>query len=350
MKKSNFKNVAILIITLTFCFILLPFICFSQGIAININNLPADSSAIWDMQSTKKGFLIPRMTTTQRNNITSPAYALQIFNKTTKCLEIYLEGWYQVWCSDTSVTNCDSWVCGCPITDSRDSNVYATVSIGEQCWMAENLAYLPCVGANCAGSFLSYFVYGYNGADLVEAKATDSYINFGVLYNWRGTMDGADECNGTGEPPNDKCNIPVRGVCPEGWHIPSHYEWTTLEKNVGSNPDDFLYDESSYGFRGTDEGGNIKVAYICGMFPCWNDPNTGATNSSGFSGLPGGFRVSGAGYGSLMWSIGYWWSSSEGYDQYSVWFRKLTYNEARVERHGNFNKSSTSISVRCIKD
>ena len=115
-------------------------------------------------------------------------------------------------------------------------------------------------------------------------------------------MDDSGTCNGTGAPPNDECTPPVQGVCPTGWHIPSHYEWTTLERNVGSNSGAFPYDITTTGWLGTDEGGNLKQTGT----PNWTLPNTGATNTSGFTALPGGGSWSGSflnvGLNGFLWS------------------------------------------------
>ncbi|MCP4002072.1 MAG: hypothetical protein GY727_14280, partial [Gammaproteobacteria bacterium] len=100
------------------------------------------------------------------------------------------------------------WQCGYPITDNRDSNTYQTVEIGGQCWMAENLAYLPSVNPPDQGSTTSpyYYVYGYDSTDVSEAKTEPNYQTYGVLYNWPAAMAGAASSN----------TVPsgVQGICP----------------------------------------------------------------------------------------------------------------------------------------
>jgi uncharacterized protein (TIGR02145 family) len=83
--------------------------------------------------------------------------------------------------------------------DNRDNNTYKWVRIGNQVWMAENLAYLPSVSPSSVGSDtdLNYYVYGYSGNNVNEAKATDNYATYGVLYNWSAAMVS----------------------CPAGWHL-----------------------------------------------------------------------------------------------------------------------------------
>ena len=154
-------------------------------------------------------------------------------------------------------------------------------------------------------------------------------------------MNGATTCNGTGAPPNDKCVTPVQGACPTGWHIPSHYEWTTLEKNVGTNPGAFPYDVTTTGWLGTDEGGNLKEAGTTH----WTATNVGATNSSGFTVLPSGYRDPGGSF-KYAGDSGYWWSSTES--GANAWYRYLHYMEARVAR--TTGNKATGFSVRCVKD
>jgi len=97
--------------------------------------------------------------------------------------------------------------------DSRDGKIYKTVTIGEQTWMAENLAYLPRVVGPKTGSNTApyYYVYGYDGTDVAAAKATKNYQIYGVLYNWPASMNGGAS---SGTNPSD-----IQGVCPTGWHL-----------------------------------------------------------------------------------------------------------------------------------
>ncbi len=112
-------------------------------------------------------------------------------------------------------------------TDKRDQKTYKTVKIGDQLWFAENLAYLPQVSGAAEGSTTVpyYYVYGYNGTDVAEAMATESYKTRGVLYNWLaagGSMDSKNEDLPSG----------IQGPCPDGWHVPSEAEWNILYNYV----------------------------------------------------------------------------------------------------------------------
>ncbi len=113
-------------------------------------------------------------------------------------------------------------------TDTRDGKVYKAVKIGTQVWMAENLAYLPQVmNGKTESSTVDpcYYVYGYEGNDVAEAKATDNYKNEGVLYNWK-AAGGIESSKNTDNPSG------IQGPCPEGWHMPSEPEWNILYQYV----------------------------------------------------------------------------------------------------------------------
>ncbi|MBW8051917.1 MAG: hypothetical protein FVQ77_16580, partial [Cytophagales bacterium] len=227
-------------------------------------------------------------------------------------------------------------VCGDSVQDA-DGNWYDIVKIGSQCWMAENLnvgTYVP-IATGQAGAGTQKYCYGDNTANCTT---------FGGLYEWDEMMDGSFSCNGTAPPPdnNVKCSPPVQGICPTGWHVPSHYEWTLLEKNVGNNPGAFPYDITTTGvWLGTNEGSNLKQTGTTN----WTPTNTGATNSSGFTALPGGSSGAGA-FGSVGGS-GFWLSATE-YSGTDALIRVLSYNNAKVTR-GNSNKAN-GFSVRCVED
>ena len=164
---------------------------------------------------------------------------------------------------------------------SHEGYDYSTVLIGEQCWFAENCRYLPSVSPSkdvryrdSASSTTEpyYYVYGYEGIDVAEAMSTSNYATYGVLYNWPAVM--------------------TEGICPTGWHIPSDEEFTQLT--------DFLGGEGVAGGKMKEAGNEHWI-----MHP----PYTGATNSSGFTGLPGGSRYSGGFDGDG--GSGGWWSASE---------------------------------------
>jgi len=211
--------------------------------------------------------------------------------------------------------------CESPYIDGRDGNVYPSVIIGNQCWFAKNLAYLPSVVGSATNSNTTpcYYVFGYNGVDVSAAKVTGNYTTYGVLYNWPAAMAGS--ASSTTNPSS------VKGVCPEGWHLPSDAEWTELT--------DFLSGTSVAGGK-LKETGTVH----------WMSPNTGATDEFGFTALPGGDRITDGTFNNTT-THGYWWTTTEDTPLYA-WNRGLYFNSGVVYR-----SSSTfgfGFSVRCVKD
>ena len=211
--------------------------------------------------------------------------------------------------------------------DRRDGKVYKTVTLGEQTWMAENLTYLPEVNTLAIGSNTDphYYVYGYDGTDVDEAKATDHYTTYGVLYNWPAALT----------------------ACPAGWHLPSDAEWTQLENYLADN---------GHNYDGTTGGGREKIAKSLASASGWNSHSGTGTvgntdypayrNKSGFTALPGGYRYN---YGAFYYVglIGYWWSSTEN-DTSSAWSLYLLFNVSYVSR--NYDFKDYGFSVRCVRD
>lgn len=205
--------------------------------------------------------------------------------------------------------------------DERDGNHYNMVKIGNQIWMAENLKYLPSVVGPETGLYTEpyYYVYGYDGTNVDEAKATKNYQTYGVLYNWAAAMNGEESSNAN---PSG-----VQGVCPAGWHVPSYAEWTELTDYLGG---------------ASVAGGKLKEAGTTH----WRSPNTGATNETGFTALPGGDRnLNGAFYG--IGYLGYWWSATE-YNATNAWNRSMGYDHGNVYR--NYGNKEVGFSVRCVRD
>ena len=189
----------------------------------------------------------------------------------------------------------------------KDDRNYATVKIGTQVWMAENLAYLPSVSPSSSGSYTDpyYYVYGYKGTSVAAAKQNANYTTYGVLYNW----------------------YAAKAACPLGWHLPTNDEWTTLAN--------FLGGEGA-------EGGKMKDAGT----ELWLSPNTGATNESGFSALPGGYRNDNGNFYDITQG-GDWWSSKEGSTIYAGG-RSLKYNLSNLWLTNG--PKEFGFSVRCVRD
>jgi len=193
-------------------------------------------------------------------------------------------------------------------TDSRDGNVYTTVTIGTQVWMKENLAYLPSVVSMGTVSYTIpyYYVYGFaNSTNVAAAKAKANYTIYGVLYNWPAALT----------------------ACPDGWHLPSDEEWTQLIDYLGG--EDIA-------------GGKMKEMGTSH----WYYPNNGANNQSGFSGLPGG-RREGIGYFGDIGYNGYWWSSTVDSREYAwglTLYKSVSYVDIFISDKIN------GFSVRCLRD
>ncbi|MFO7575084.1 MAG: fibrobacter succinogenes major paralogous domain-containing protein [Bacteroidales bacterium] len=206
-------------------------------------------------------------------------------------------------------------------TDTRYNKEYKWVRIGDQIWMAENLAYLPAVNTALEGSYTNpyYYVYDYSGTNVNDAKATVNYNTYGVLYNWPAAMAGSatSSTNPSG----------VQGVCPTGWHLPADAEWKELT--------DYLGGESV-------AGGKLKETGITH----WLSPNTGATNETGFTALPGGDRNNHGAVAPLN-QTGFWWSATENLTD-SSWGRFMESGTSLVTRF--YSHKDYGFSVRCVRD
>jgi uncharacterized protein (TIGR02145 family) len=216
---------------------------------------------------------------------------------------------------------------GEPLIDDRDGNVYQTVKIGNQIWMAENLKYLPTVMDLKTYSLTipCYYVNSFRYNDLARAKLTYEYKTFGVLYNWPAAMDNSLSSSTN---PSE-----VRGVCPVGWHLPSDAEWTTLS--------DYLGGEAV-------AGGKLKTS---GTFEAgtslWSSPNTGATNETGFSALPtGSYDVYGFNTSFSRGDVNWWTTTS--FNTTYAWLRTISPFYGELQRL-NLSKK-LGFSVRCIKN
>jgi uncharacterized protein (TIGR02145 family) len=184
-------------------------------------------------------------------------------------------------------------------TFTYQGQTYNTVLIGSQCWMKENLNF-------ATGNSWCY---------------DDDPANCGIygrLYDWATIMNGEASSN----------SVPsgVQGICPDGWHLPSDAEWDIIVNYLGG-----------YGVA----GGKMKEA----GYAHWYSPNAGATNESGFTALPGGYRFDGNFY--VLGSNEFFWSSSE-YDAAVAWRRNL-YSSFEVVLRGSSLKGN-GFSVRCLRD
>lgn len=230
---------------------------------------------------------------------------------------------------------------GCPdyFLDDRDGKLYSALQIGNQCWIGENLKYLPVVHSNFEfysvgiGGNPAYGVYGYNGSDVEAAKSHDNFSIYGVLYNWRAAMAnaGSSSSNPSG----------IQGACPDGWHLPSDDEWKELEMHLGMSQADA--DET--GYRGTNEGSKLA-----GNQALWQHSaltNNAQFNSSGFKAIPGGWRQFNDGAFMGLGTNARFWSATEK-DNIEAWLRIIRYDDSRINRSAQNKRFG--YYVRCVLD
>jgi uncharacterized protein (TIGR02145 family) len=325
---------------------------------VGIGTNSPNTNAALDVVSTTQGILLPRMTTAQRNAISSPAEGLTIFNTTTNAMQTNTgttaspswRNWYnggQLGSTYTAFSNGSSeffsanGTCttkfisaqgcgGLTTVTGASSTVYDLVNINGQCWMKTNLKEVPSnystasggIGTGAAWTTNSpgdqgYWGY-YNTAITSGASGwatTEPAAGEGLLYQWSAAMNGS-----TTER--------AQGVCPTGFHIPSDCEWMYLEHGQGMS----ITHQNMTNWRSTTgEGTKLKGA-----------------GSSGFTALLAGFRHTDGPFYSRGTS-GYWWASSETSTS-AAQSRLLFGSEARVYRsHYSFNKAY-AFFVRCLKD
>jgi uncharacterized protein (TIGR02145 family) len=201
---------------------------------------------------------------------------------------------------------------GCHSDSMKDieGNVYKTVTLGTQVWMAENLkttkyndgTEIPVITENDSWAKLTTPGYSWYNNDSKEYKKI-----YGALYNWY--------------------VVNTNKLCPVGWHVSTDAEWNTLAI--------FLQ-------GGNEVGGKLKEKGT----KHWKIPNEGATNESGFTALPGGYR-SFEGAFNYIGITGYWWSSTE-YNESSVLFWNLRYKSGGTFKYRS--EKNCGFSVRCIRD
>ncbi|MFO7869218.1 MAG: FISUMP domain-containing protein, partial [Bacteroidales bacterium] len=227
------------------------------------------------------------------------------------------------------------------VVSDFEGNVYKTVKIGNQIWMAENLR-------------STYYADGTpipSGAGLgdITGQNTSTYYfwyednsqnanTWGALYTWAAAMNS--EASSATNPSG------VQGVCPNGWHIPSDAEWKELEMSLGMSA---AAADNTDG-RETDEGVQLKSEGNStdgtGVWAKETVAGSEGTNSSGFTGVPAGTRVTNGMYSNETYSTN-WWASdveSAGF----AWNRELYYDSPLVFRSPK--ALTNGFSVRCVKD
>jgi uncharacterized protein (TIGR02145 family) len=222
--------------------------------------------------------------------------------------------------TDSQNNSANQFKCGDTLTDI-DGNNYRTILIGDQCWMADNLRSSTYRDGTTIPNYPveADWRTTNNGAWVNYSNNSGYDQVYGKIYNWFAVTDS-------------------RGICPEGWIVPGDEDWKTLEITIGMTQSD----ADSTGWRGTDQniGGKLRIPGL----DFWESPNEGASNDSGFSGMPSGLRYPDGRFLSLGRSAFFWTSTwfsiSEAYG------RVIVFSRGGVSR-GVYRKDF-GLSVRCI--
>jgi uncharacterized protein (TIGR02145 family) len=227
-------------------------------------------------------------------------------------------------CKTETEDNCEYGT----LTDSRDGQTYKTVKIGTQTWMAENLNY--------AYTGVLYNNSGYTSDSTSWCFSNDpaNCIKYGRLYTWAAAMDsvGTWSTNGKDCGYGVQCTpiYPVRGICPEGWHLPDKAEWNTLFTAVGGASTAGKMLSSTISWSSV-PGGWVRDGY--------------GTDAYSFSALPAGLRDA-TGYNNVGYHA-YFWSSSE-YNSSRTYIVGLDDEFDKADLYGS--GKDYGYSVRCVKD
>jgi uncharacterized protein (TIGR02145 family) len=266
-------------------------ILYAQNMGINTTT--PHQTAMLDVVSNNKGFLPPRMSAAARDSIVSPANGLIIYCTTSNCLNFFNGTSWMELCGTSAPS---AFVCGASFTDTRDGKVYTSKLIGGKCWMAKSLAY------NAAGSIA--------GTGALHPDTVGRY------YLWTTILQGS--------PPMDGATGTIKGVCPNGWHLPTKTELDALSTAV------------------TNDGNALKR----------QDQGTGlgqGTNTSGFSmilaGKYNGLTSTFDPYGTSS----YIWSCTEGSTTARSYYQALIPDDIDIYViQSPF--ANLYYNVRCIKD
>ena len=273
-------------------------------------------------QRTEDGSGIGSFNTVLRGLISSTTYYARSYAKNSNGVVVYGNE-----VSFTTTASLPGVRCpGTPTVTDIDGNIYNTVQIGNQCWTQSNLKVSKYRNGDNIPTGLSNSVWENTTSGAYAIYNNDSVNNglYGKLYNHYAVTDS-------------------RGLCPTGWHVPSDGEWNTLVKYLDPNADTVCVNC----WQSSTAGGALKSTAMQPTPGGWNSPNSGATNSSGFTAPPGGQRdYDGVSFGNMTY-YGFWWSSSVS-SASNAWNRYLNYDVSNFIRHFNFR--TYGFSVRCLKD
>jgi uncharacterized protein (TIGR02145 family) len=309
----------------------------AQSVAISDDGSVADGSAILEVKSTTKGFLLPRMDKAQRDDITGAVAGLQIWCTDcgdTGAIEVNTgDGWYNktalIMGLQAQVVDLQAQI------DAMGSGTgggdLLSVTIGDQDWTTKNLDVATYRDGTAipeeqdpdkwAALKTGAWCYYTKGDDTTDGAT------YGKLYNWYAVMGITTEELDQAAPTDEELAV-RKQFAPTGWHVPTDAEWATLTE--------FLGGESVAGGKMKEKG----EAH-------WRSPNTAATNSSGFTALPGGYRYLSGAFSDIG-NEGNWWSSTQYFNTTNAWGRNLSSVDGKVDKiYGN---GANGFSVRCLRD
>jgi len=319
---------------------------------VGIGTSSPEASAALEVQSTTKGFLLPRMSNAQMNEINSPVAGLMLYctdcstagiyayngsgfvslsegsnstSNTSFGSELTIEGANgEAFSTNTtcggkviSATNCSNYELNNGIGTDPDGSGYTVVQIGDatsgynQCWMAENMQDGTSPTSPWEnGTDNGWFGYFGDGDQIPDSTPENFDEKEGFLYQWSAVMNGA-----TSER--------AQGICPTAWHIPSDCEWMFLENNLGMS---IVNQEIDDAYRGA-EGAKLRPG-----------------GSSNFEGILVGFGLNNDAFTNRGSDVGFWTSTDFG----SLPYVRFLYDQDEIYR-GQTNKS-LALNIRCLKD
>lgn len=222
------------------------------------------------------------------------------------------------------------FVCGSDSIIDADGNSYHTVSIGNQCWMRENLKTTKYANGtaittgNETSNVVAYWYYPNN-----DAANKDLH---GLLYNWKAVM--GDEASSTANPSG------VQGICPIGWHVPSDAEWTQMTDYVSSQSEYICNNYTTYIAKALAS----TTGWDNNNYECNVGNDSGSNNATNFSAVPSGLFDGNYNY---FGARAHFWTSTEN-DSASAFGRYLFYNVGGVSYYSN--DKNKGFSVRCVRD
>jgi uncharacterized protein (TIGR02145 family) len=226
--------------------------------------------------------------------------------------------------NEVSFTTSAAFSCGTSTVSDIDGNPYTTVSINTQCWMIENMKtshylngdLIPIVTDNSAWGILT------TGGRTWYNNDSSTYENpYGNLYNWYAVTDS-------------------RGLCPTGWHVPTDSDWNKLVIFLDTGADT----SSTSSTQSSTAGGKLKSMGTV----YWQNQSIGTDNSSGFSALPGGYRLANGSFSNIRTNVFFWSFTAYAHNMNKAWYRNIYDNNGEVRR--DTRDKIAGASVRCLRD